>query len=172
MLKIIGGLMVILSTSAMGYLYSFGYKERVRQIRELQFCINSLSSEILYSSNPLWVALNNISKNTSSPFKDLFSKMSDYLKEKKLESIGECFNLALNECKHNLYLEKEDLEILNTFVQGLGSSDFEGHKKNFNIVLKKLEGIEKEAEEMREKNEKLYKYLGVLGGLLIVIILV
>ncbi|WDC83785.1 hypothetical protein PL321_14865 [Caloramator sp. mosi_1] len=80
--------------------------------------------------------------------------------------------MALNECKHNLYFEKEDLEILNTFIQGLGNSDFEGHKKNFNIVLKKLEGIEKEAEDIREKNEKLYRYLGVLGGLLIVIILV
>lgn len=172
MLKILGAMLIIMSTSAMGYLYSFGYRERVRQLRELQFSLNSLSSEILYASNPLWIAFSNVSKVCTSPFKELFLKISENLKNRSTETLVEAFNLAYNEYKEEFYLEKEDIELLNTFIQGLSSNDTEGHKKNFNIAIKKLESIEKDAEDKRQKNEKLYNYLGVLSGLLIVILLV
>lgn len=172
MLKILGSFLIILSTSGMGFLYAYGYKERVRQLRELQFTINALSSEILYSSNPLWIAFLNVANKCSSPFKELFLNMSDSLKEKSTETISDSFELALKQQRDNVYLDKEDLDLLRTFINGLSSNDCEGHKKNFNITQKKLEGLEKIAEENRNKNERLYKYLGVLSGLLIVILLV
>jgi stage III sporulation protein AB len=94
------------------------------------------------------------------------------LKERRFNTIAEAFLEASKSVASELYLEKEEKETFLSFMQSLGSSDIEGQKKNFNLTLRKLEDFEKRAEEVRSKNEKLYRYLGVSLGAFIVIILV
>lgn len=171
MLKLIGSILVIVSTSLAGFYYSKTFINRLRQVREFQYALTMLESEIIYSSSPLTEALEYVSERTKPPLKEFFKTFSDKLKNKEVEGIVEGFNLALEENKENLKLKKDEIDSISSFLKSLESSDIDGQKTSFNITLKKFEDFEKRAKEIMEKNEKLYKYLGVCGGLLIVIIL-
>lgn len=172
MLKLIGSLIVILTTSVIGFSYAKVYVERVKQLRDIQYSLNMLESEIIYTATPLIEALSSVADKSNENIRMLYLKMTELLKEKKIGSVYEAFNEAYKLVKSDLYFEKEEIDIIASFMQSLGTSDIEGQKKNFNITIKKLEGFEKKADEIRNKNEKLYRYLGVCSGVLIVIILV
>lgn len=172
MLKLIGGLAIIIATTSIGYVYSMVYEERVKQLRELQYALNILESEIVYSSTPICKALSAASENSTTFIGVMLKKMSELLEQRSVSSIYDAYVKVSKELKNQLYLEKEEKETIGSFVHSLGSADIEGQKKNFNITIKKLEGFEKRAEESRDKNSKLYRYIGLCGGVLIVLVLV
>jgi len=172
MLKIIGSIVVITATSIMGFYYAGIYVERVKQIRSIQYALNILESEIVYTSTPLAEAFKNVSEKSCEPFKKLFLSLSENLRMKNVESVTNAFSIVLSKLRGELYFDKEELEVIDSFMKSLGNTDIEGQKKNFHITIKKLEAFEIRAEENRKKNEKLFKYLGVASGMLIVIILV
>ncbi|NMB08302.1 MAG: stage III sporulation protein AB, partial [Tissierellia bacterium] len=53
----------------------------------------------------------------------------------------------------------------------LGSSDRKDQEKNFSLILKQISFLQNDARLEKEKNEKMFKGLGILIGLAIVIIL-
>lgn len=172
MLKLIGGLAIIIATTSIGYVYSMVYEERVKQLRELQYALNILESEIIYSTTPIVDALKAAADNSKTAIGVMLVKISELLSQRSVSSIYDAYVKASKELKNQLYLEKEEKETIGSFVHSLGSADIEGQKKNFNITVKKLEGFEKKAEVSRDKNAKLYRYIGLFGGVLIVLLLV
>lgn len=172
MLKILGSLIVILATSIIGFSYAKVYGIRVKQIRNMQYALSMLESEIIYTATPLIQAFQIVGERAYEGVRELFVNMSEMLKQRESGGVFETFNKAYEKSRNILYFEKEEVEVIASFMQSLGSSDIEGQKKNFNITIKKLEEFEKKAEEARIKNEKLYKYFGVCAGMIIVIILV
>jgi stage III sporulation protein AB len=172
MLKIIGSLIVIGATTIMGFYYAGIYVERVKQIRAIQYALNILESEIVYTSTPLAEAFKSVGSKSSEPFKRLFNNLSENLRNKNVGSVANAFKVALDNLKGEIYFEKEELEVIDSFMKSLGNTDVEGQKKNFNITIKKLEAFELKAEESRKKNERLFKYLGISCGMLVVIMLV
>ncbi len=63
------------------------------------------------------------------------------------------------------------LEDLRTLGDALGTSDITEQSKHLKVILHRLEQALKVAEEEREKQTRLWQYLGFSAGLLIVIIL-
>lgn len=171
LLKLIGSFLIIIASTFMGYYISWLYYEKVKQIRDIQFAFNFLESEIIYSSEPLYIALKKVGEKFSGPMKILFMKMSDMLKDHKKDSVYEAFLEAYQMMNEKFYFDKEEIDIIKSFLHGIGSNDLEGQKKNFNIAIKKLELIEKKAEEKRQSSDKLIKYLGFSFGVVIVVIL-
>ena len=171
MLKIIGSFIVIVATTIIGFYYAGIYVERVKQIRAIQYALNVLESEIVYTSTPLADAFKSVGEKSNEPFKRLFSNLSENLRNKNIESVANAFKAATENLKGEIYFQKEELEVIDSFMKSLGNTDVEGQKKNFNITIKKLEAFELKAEESRRKNEKLFKYLGISCGMLVVIIL-
>jgi stage III sporulation protein AB len=66
-----------------------------------------------------------------------------------------------------MHLQKEDREVLIAFGNALGCSDTQSQIKNIHLTCSKLLMEEKNAQALRDKNEKLCKNLGVLGGILV-----
>lgn len=172
MLKVLGSIIIIASTSAIGFLYSMLFSERISQIRDIQYVLNMLESEVVFKSTPITEAFYNVSLSCNQVIKKLFINMSDLLKEKQVDGIMQAFDKSLEIVRSDLYLEDEEVEVIRTFMQTLGIGDLEAQKKNFNITLEKLKTFEKNAEEAKKKKERLYQYLGVSFGILIVIILI
>ena len=61
--------------------------------------------------------------------------------------------------------------ILNTLGSTLGKSDIDGQMNEINEFKERLNNQIKQAEEEKKKNSKMYKTLGTIGGLVIVILL-
>lgn len=171
LLKFIGCLFVILSSTGIGFLISSGFRERVEDIRLLKTSIMMLETEISYSNTPLPDAFESVSRKSSGTASRIFQYAGKSLKSRTCSTVGEAFERALNSYSKSNSLSKEDLDILSSFGYSLGSSDVEGQVKSFRLVLKQLEAQEVKAEELRGKNEKMYKSLGVLAGLAVSILL-
>ena len=76
---------------------------------------------------------------------------------------------SVDECVTNL--NKEDKQVLKTLSKLLGQTDSEGQISQIEITQNFIDAQIKNAQEEKQKNEKLYSRLGTTIGLAIVIIL-
>lgn len=172
MLKGIGALMVIISSSLLGILISSKYSIRPKEIRKLRFSLQMLETEIVYGSTPIPYACYNVGCKSDRPWKDFFLEVSENLLERKFFSLEEAWNEAIVNILEDSCLTSGDKELLMNFGRVIGKSDTEDQKKHFKLIYAQLEYHEKMAEDEKRNNEKMYKSMGFLLGAAILIILV
>ncbi|ADD02345.1 stage III sporulation protein AB [Thermoanaerobacter italicus Ab9] len=165
-MKLLGMVLVIFSTSSLGYLFALKYKMRRWILKSMISSLNLLKIEITYSKAPLGEILMEISHSLDKSVKFAFLKTGKILSQNEGYTAGEAWEIALKEWD-NGYLKKEDIEILKSFGYGLGNSDVYNQEKNFDLAIELLKRQLSNAEEESKKNEKLYKNIGVLAGLAI-----
>ncbi|WP_077370075.1 stage III sporulation protein SpoIIIAB [Anaerosalibacter sp. Marseille-P3206] len=170
-LKIFGSLLIILSSSLMGYMYGIRYRDRVNNLVLLENCIKLLETEIIYAANPLPEALMNVYRKGNQKVSYVFERIADELVVNKSGTVYECFESVVNISRDELCFKDEDIELFLTLGRTIGTSDRFDQEKNFKLILTQIKTLEVEAQLSKEKNEKLYKSLGILSGLAIVIIL-
>ncbi|HHW31754.1 MAG TPA: stage III sporulation protein AB [Clostridiaceae bacterium] len=171
MLKFLASIMIIASSSILGYSISREYSRRPAQLRELQILMQIFENEIRFLSSVLASAFEKLYKTSNSEVREFFIETI-----KNLESSGgygakEAWEKAVRDNIKNTSLNNEDQEILLQFGNILGSTDKDGQISNIRHLISRLKIQEEKAEEMRKKNESLYRKLGLLGGLAIVIVL-
>lgn len=171
-LKLIGGIMVIVSSSMIGFLIAGNFKNRPNTLRNLQAALSMLESEINYGHSPLPQALKNISKKCDEDVAKLFASAAKNLASRKGLTASEAWEKSLKEFFINSYINENDFEILMAFGKYLGSTDREDQIKNIRLALNNLRQQEISSIQEKEKNEKMWKYLGVLTGIMIFLLLV
>ncbi len=170
--KLIGGIIIITASCLIGFALARDCIRRPTDLRRLQVLLQMLDNEISYLSNLLTDSFRKISGSSQGGIYDFFRDTADKLEKDIGLSACEAWEMTV---KNNIYktgLNKEDEEILLSFGKMLGSSDIDGQINNIKITANRLKLQESKAEEKRAKNEKMYKSLGALGGLAIVIILI
>lgn len=172
MIKVVGSFIIIGGSTLLGYLLSRDCSRRPQEIRVLQTLLQMFENEIFYLSNLLSDAFKKISRSSDSPVTVFFSETVKNLIEQDGITASQAWELAVRRNIRLTALNGEDEDILVTFGKMLGDSDVEGQLKNIRLTLNQLKLQEQKAEEARRKNEKMYRSLGVLGGLALVIILV
>lgn len=169
-IKFIGAIVLISATSLIGFSLANDCSKRPRALRELQSLLQMLENEISYLSNLLSEAFNRIYEGTNSDTAILFREAAKNLGINGVTA-DVAWEKSINENYAKLSLNKEDKDILLTFGNMLGNSDLEGQLNNIRLMSSQLKLQELKAEDMRQKNEKMYSSLGVLSGLAITIIL-
>lgn len=170
-LKLIGSLIVLVSSSILGYIQSRKYSQRPSELRTLQALLQMFENEISFLSNVLTDAFEKISKCSDSAVSSFFSAAARNLRSEAGLNAYESWKMAVEENISRSSLYEEDKEILVSFGKLLGGSDIEGQIKNIRLTISQLKLQEQKAEELRRKNEGMFRNLGVLGGLAIIIIL-
>ncbi|HHW48568.1 MAG TPA: stage III sporulation protein AB [Clostridiaceae bacterium] len=170
--KIIGSIIILLSSSFLGFILSKDCSMRPQQLRELQGLLQMLENEISYMANLLTDAFYKMHEVRKNEISLIFKQAADYLTADTGLNASEAWERALKENIKKTALNEEDEKILISFGKMLGKSDVEGQLKNIKLAMKQLEIQEKKAEESKAKNEAMYKRLGVLCGLALIIILV
>jgi stage III sporulation protein AB len=172
LLKIIGSIMIILSSSFIGYVLSRDCSRRPREIRELQGLLQMLENEISYLSSYISDAFERICKASTADVTIFFKDTASSLRKDDSLNASEAWERAVTRNIKRTSLSKEDEGILISFGKMLGNSDIEGQIKNIGLALSQLKNQEQKAEEARAKSEKMFKSLGILGGLAVVVILI
>lgn len=171
LLKLLGGSLVIISSSMIGFIVAGYYKQRPEILRNLQGALSMLETEINYAHTPLPEALKNVGKRCEKEVSELFIKTMRHLTKNEGLTAGESWEKALNEFSKKTSLKENEIEILTSFGKYLGISDKDDQIKNIKLTIANLKQQEALAIEERQKNERLYKYLGVLVGLAIFLLL-
>ena len=168
--KLILGIVLTASTSLIGFALAADSAKRPRTLREIQALLQMFENEISYLSNLLSDAFKRLHDGTNSEAAILFKAAAENLSLSGVTA-DEAWEKAVNENYSKLSLNKEDKAILMSFGKMLGNSDLEGQISNIKLISAQLKLQEAKAEEMKKKNEKMYRSLGVLSGLALTIIL-
>jgi stage III sporulation protein AB len=171
MLKLIASIMIITSSGILGHLIAKEYSKRSGQLKELQILMQIFENEIRFLSSILVNAFEKMYKASKSEVKEFFRDTIKNLECPGGYGAQEAWERAVRENIKKTSLNKEDEEILLRFGNILGSTDKDGQISNIRHLISQLKIQEQKAEEMRKKNESMYKKLGLLGGIAIVIVL-
>lgn len=171
-IKTIGCILIFLSSIALGFYYSEGFKKRLFELNEMEDAIIQLQNEIIFTHGILSDVFLNISNKCNSPLRQVFVKISKDLKMNLVDNVYLAFLNAFNKYKTDLSLRSEDIEIALNLAKSLGECDIEGQKCIFNLTADKIKKHIVQAEDIIKKNVKMYRYLGFAFGTTIIILLI
>lgn len=160
---------IIACSTSIGFLLSKRYTDRLNELTDLSVLINILQNKIKFTQLPLtevFEQIGNISLKTN--IKKIFLECGLTLKNMNLES---SWKEAIKQERAFLSITNEDVEILNTLGSTLGKSDIDGQMNEINEFRERLNIQIKQADEDKKKNSKMFKSLGTIVGLVIVIVL-
>lgn len=172
LLKLIGGLVVIVSSSFLGFALSRDCARRPQQLRELQALLQMFENQIVFLSDVLTDAFERVFRSSKSEVGVFFRAAAEKLSSGGEINAREAWEAAVRENLRKTSLLAEDQEVILSFGTLLGSSDLEGQVKNIRLTVNQLKLQEQKAEERRVKYEGMYRSLGILGGLAVVILLI
>ncbi|MBS4199635.1 stage III sporulation protein SpoAB [Bacillus sp. FJAT-49732] len=170
MIKIIGAIFIVGTTTWAGFEFSKQLSERPKNLRLFRHSLETLEAEIMYSHTPLGEAAEKISKQIPNPISTHYKKFSNYLK-KEDAIVKSAWEKSLKDIWESTSLKQSEYEVLLQFGENLGRHDRETQQKQILLTLTNLEREEEVAREKQKKYEKMVKSLGVLTGLLIIILL-
>ena len=166
LIKLAGGALVFYAGLFWGIFKSGELSKREKSLRDIRTALNVLESEIVFSSHYLKHAFMKISEICSCGA--LFSDTAEKMEE---DGILKAWEYAVEKNKKKLVLKNSDAEIIKILGSQLGMSDREQQVKNIRHVDALLGQALEEAREEYHKSAKLYRSMGILGGLFIIILL-
>ena len=161
---------IFLIAAYIGNLISRKYKNRVKELKSFKETFNILESKIKFTYEPLGDIFEDIAniyeKNNINLF---FKTTSNNMKKYDLKT---SWDNAIELNKQNFNLKNEDLNIIKNMGNMLGKTDVDGQLSEIKLNMSFLDTQIALAEDECKKNEKMYRSLGTIFGLAIIIILI
>ena len=171
LLRIAGALAVMLGCTGLGLYYSLKESFRISELLELKKALLILSSEIEYMRAPLHIACANIAKRTESTIGALFLQFSELLSAGEGETAYQLWATAMEGIKGKTFMADEDLSVVDGFGKTLGYLDKHMQQNAINYAVTYIEEKAAALQTQGDKNKRMYRSLGVIGGLLITVVL-
>lgn len=169
MIYLIAVPLIIGTTTLIGYTYSNRLQRRSITIRQIINGLQILESEIIFGRTPLQDAFYKISKQIPHPANLLFKETAELVQVHS--DIRIALENALANLDHILPMEVEEKSVVLQLSTSLGKFDADSQQLHIRNAIINLERIHLEATDNFTKYGKMARYLGMLSGLLIVILL-
>ena len=125
-----------------------------------------MKTKIKFTYEPLAEIFKQISKDNESEVEKIFGQMANQITYYQAKDVWEnCIQDA------DISIKQEDKDVLKKLGKLLGQTDIEGQISEIEVIENFLDMQIENAEEERKKNQKMYKTLGIVAGLVFVIIL-
>lgn len=160
-------LFIFLGSLQAGKIIAKKYSNRVIELKEMKNALNMFLTKIKFTYESVPESFQEICNNIGGNIGKIFGTASENMKEK---SAGEAWEETIEKVETSL--TEEDKGIIKSLGRMLGKTDLEGQVSEIKLVQDFLNTQIELAEKEKQKNEKLYKTLGGVVGLAIVIILV
>lgn len=170
MIKLVGILFVISSTVIAGFYYGNIETYRIYDLIEIKRALSILKSEVEFAMTPLPEAFINIARRVKNPIDKIFDRLSELSSLDECESIASIWEDTINEFSKDTYLTNEDLEQIIAFGQTLGYLDKNMQLNSIDNITEYIDDSIKLLNKTRFNNMKMYRSLGVLGGILVVVV--
>ena len=169
--SIVGAVAIVAGCTAMGFYFAAKEGFRLGDLQEFKKALMILSSEITHMRAPLPAACANIAKRTAKHVSEMFGNFSTLLEANTGETAYRLWAQALEGQKPNLYLAEEDLDIIEGFGKTLGYLDREMQQSAITYAVEYIDDKTAGLISQADKNKRMYRSLGIIGGLLLAIVL-
>ena len=157
---------IFLLSSLIGILISRKSVNRVKELMEFKSALNIFKTKVKLTHAPVAEIFTEISRMTLPNVAEVFKKAQ---KGMKTTTAGEAWRDAID--AGNLNIVSEDKDVLKGLSKLLGKTDLEGQIAAVELTTTFLEEQILKAQKEKDKSEKMYKTLGMIFGIGIVIIL-
>ena len=158
--------LLLLITSWIGIILSKKYSNRVKELRQLKSALNIIENKIKFTYEPIPEIFKEISRKFKGSVGQIFKKSYENM---ILTDAGTAWENGIELTSSNL--KQEDKEALKGLGKLLGKTDVEGQVSQLSLINEFLKVQLENAEQEQQKGEKLYKKLGAISGLMIVVAL-
>ncbi len=170
--KVLACLLIVVGCTYIGMVFAARSKTRVIQLGEFKKALNRLEFDIDFLNVTLEESFGKIADNEESVISRIFSYVGKALRENRCSDMGALWQRTIRKYREELFLTDEEIKIIIDFSKNLGSGDREKEKNNIKLTQMRLSIAEDEAREEEKKNAGMYRGLGALSGIFIVIVLV
>ncbi|AET66698.1 Stage III sporulation protein AB (spore_III_AB) [Desulfosporosinus orientis DSM 765] len=167
---IMGCIVLIASCGCLGLWLAYRIRRRPLELRECSMALALLDTEIVWGATPLPEAFSIVKERSDRPWQGFFAELQERLV--RGESAGSAWKETMTNQKDKFCLKTEDWLVIADVGKGLGRSDRSEQHKQIELVQRQLLLIKEQAEIWAYKQAKMWTYLGFLGGIAGVLILI
>ena len=167
--RILGGILVCAACGLLGLYMSHKGVARAKQLAEFRQSLLMLKSEIEFAAYPLPQAFAHIAQRTEGSLTAFYELLSHKLTGKEA-GLADAWETGLTELSSS-HLASEDLQAIGSLGNALGSIDSAAQIKAIDMTLTAIDVILARLAAQNTKDGKMYRRLGLLGGVLIVVVL-
>lgn len=172
MVKLLGLACLFIAVMRCGWLFGERVAQRPHQVAGLIQALTTLETEIAYGLVPLPQAFARVASVVKEPISTLFAAVHLRLTTWQSEcTASERFVQAMNDHWARTALLDSTKQTLLSLAPMLGLTDRHDQSKHIRLVLAKLTAEEAALREQQQRYESLYKRLGFLTAILLVIVL-
>ncbi len=171
MMRWVACVLVVLGCGYLGIAYSCRMNTRISQLELLEQILVQLRFNIGFLGIPFPMALKTAAQSRHGALNRLFCSMAERMLKTPNLSPELVFQEAVREC-NGIWLKEPELEMLEEFMKHMGQGDRETTINGIRMAEAKLKLVMEQAVAEREKDGKLWRSMGFLTGLLLVILLV
>ncbi|MCL2840165.1 MAG: stage III sporulation protein AB [Defluviitaleaceae bacterium] len=171
LLRIVGVIAVMIGSIGLGFYYAAKEGFRVQDLLEFKKALLILSSEIEYMRSPLAVACSNIAKRTSLGTSFMFEHFAGTLTGGDGETAYQLWMGAMDATKKKSFLVDEDWSVVEGFGKTLGYLDKQMQQNAITYAVSYIDEKAAALQVQSDKNKRMYRSLGIIGGLLITVVL-
>ncbi len=168
MIKLVGFIIILLSSAKIGFDISAKYTGRVEDLKSFISALGKIKTEISFSNCEITDALITASNVKSVNIHNILLYIANKIEKGKM-TLCDAFSSYIGE--NETFLIKEDIEEIRRFFSVFGSGDREDELENVSNTIINLKLNLNNAVENAKKYVKLYRTSGILAGFLIAIIL-
>ena len=171
-MKIIGCILVVASSTGMGFFFSNEMRCRIEDLKELRKLIGLLRGDIRFANTPLPEAISSITRRQSGNFNKFFNYVSTKLRELSGHTFSEIWKEAVLKELSDTSLSKKDKLHIIQFGESLGYLDKDMQMNTIDLFISQLEDEIKELSKTVKEKAYLYKTLGIMAGVFIIIVMI
>ena len=170
-MKIVGAMMVIGASAWLGSLIANNYRQRPRLLGRFAQAVEMLRSLISYSYTPLPQAFVKVAENNAGYVAKIFGTAAGLMSSGQGLSGGEAWNQALTHWGPFLPLDQDDLILLKDAGNALGLTDKADQERHLTLALEQIRRRIDQLEVSASHTAKVWFYLGLSGGGILVLVL-
>lgn len=170
--KAVGICLVLFSSSAIGFLLSGRLKERTEELETIRKFLLMLRGEIKYGRSTLAEAFGAIGKRLKEPYGRLLLDTAAAMEQMQGQTLAQIWEQCVSEALKESALTKEDREKLIHMGSQLGYLDTEMQLSTIELYLEQIQEEIRNAAESFKRNGRLYRTMGIMAGIFLVILMV
>lgn len=172
MQKILGSMLVIVASSAIGYLQGMSYQKYAKELQILHQMFRMLKSEIQYANTPLREAFFHIGSKTEGIYGRWLIEVSRCLEERSGTTFFSLWKDSIDSYLPESILKEQDIQNLKSLGSNMGCMDKTLQLGVVDLYLSELEVKIQEVREQITEKRKLCNCLGIMSGIFLVIVLI
>jgi stage III sporulation protein AB len=171
MIKIAGALLVLLAFSGLGNAYASDVRRRLKALYQCRNLAILLQGQIRYAGLDLAESLTEASGHLDGPFRDFCRNLAEKIKTMPGQDIATLWRYHTERDLKESGMKKEDRELFAEIGVMLGYLDGESQYRHLENYRERLDRAIGQAETETASKCRLYRSLGVLGGMFLTILL-